>query len=56
MEEAVGAEGVVASNRPFAVTSADGDGGIVAAFGILGAGAIARHRGSWSLVGLGLWG
>ena len=41
MEEVVGAEGVVASNRPVAVTGADGDGEIVAAFGMVGAGAIA---------------
>ena len=40
-EEAAGAEGVVASNRPVTVTWADGDGGTVAAFGIVGAGAIA---------------
>ena len=44
-EEAAGAEGVVASNRPVAVTWADGDGGIVAAFGIMGAGAIATASG-----------
>ena len=40
-EEAAGAEGLVASNRPVAVTGADGDGEIVAAIGIVGAGAIA---------------
>ena len=40
-EEAVGAEGVVAFNLPVAVTGADGHGEIVAAFSILGAGAIA---------------
>ena len=44
-EEAGGAEGVVASNRPVAVTWADGDGGIVAAFGIVGAGTIATASG-----------
>ena len=44
-EEAAGAEGVVASNRPVAVPWADGDGGIVAAFGIVGAGAIATALG-----------
>ena len=44
-EEAAGAEGVVASNRPVAVTWAAGDGGIVAAFGIVGAGAIATASG-----------
>ena len=43
-EEAAGAEGVVASDRPVAVTWADGDGGIVAAFGIVGAGAIADRK------------
>ena len=45
VEEAAGAEGVVASNHPVAVTWADGDGGIVAAFGIVGAGAIAMASG-----------
>ena len=44
-EEAVGAKGVVASNRPVAVTWAERDGGIVAAFGIVGAGAIATASG-----------
>ena len=44
-EEAAGAEVVVASNCPVAVTWADGDGGIVAAFGIVGAGAIATASG-----------
>ena len=44
-EEAAGAEGVVASNRPVTVTGADGDGEIVAAFGIVGAGAIATASG-----------
>ena len=44
-EEAAGAEGVVASNRPVAVIWADRDGGIVAAFGIVGAGAIATASG-----------
>ena len=44
-EEAAGAEGLVASNRPVAVTWANGDGGIVAAFGIVGAGAIATASG-----------
>ena len=39
-EEALGAEVVVASNRSVTVTRADGDGGIVAAFGVGGAGAI----------------
>ena len=40
-EQAAGAEGVVTSNGPVAVTWADGDGRIVAAFGIVRAGAIA---------------
>ena len=44
-EEAAGAEGVVASNRPVAVTWAEGDGRIVAAFGFVGAGAIATASG-----------
>ena len=44
-EEAAGAEGVVASNRPVAVTGADGDGEIVAAFGIVGASTIATELG-----------
>ena len=44
-EEAVGGEGVVASNRPVAVTGADGDSEIVAAFGIVGAGATATESG-----------
>ena len=35
----------MASNRPVAVTWADGDGAIVAAFGIVGAGAIATALG-----------
>ena len=47
-EEAAGAEGIVASNRPFAVTRADGNGEIVAAFGIVGAGAIATA--SWVVI------
>ena len=41
VEEAAGAEGVVASHRPVAVTGADGDGEIGAAFSIVGAGPIA---------------
>ena len=45
-EEAAGAEGVVASNRPVAVTGADGDGEIVTAFGIVGAGATATRSGA----------
>ena len=44
-EEAAGAERVVASNRPVAVTGADGDGEIVVAFVIVGAGAIATASG-----------
>ena len=44
-EEAARAEGVVASNRPVAVTGADGDGEIVAAFGIVGPGAIGTASG-----------
>ena len=44
-EEVASAEGVVASNRPVAVTGADGDGEIVAAFGIVGASAIATASG-----------
>ena len=44
-EEVAGAEGVVASNRPVAVTGADGDGEIVAACGIVEAGAIATASG-----------
>ena len=45
-EEAAGAKGVVASNRPVAVTGADGDSEIVSAFGIVGAGAIATASGA----------
>ena len=45
VEEAAGAEGVVASNRPVAVTEVDGNGDIVAAVGIVGAGAIATVSG-----------
>ena len=45
VEEAAGAEGVVASNRRVAVTWVDGDGGIVVAFGIMGAGAMATASG-----------
>ena len=45
VEEAAGAEGIVASNRPVPVTGADGDGEIVAAFGIVGAGTIATASG-----------
>ena len=41
----MGAERVVASNRSVAVTWADGDGRIVAAFGIVGAGALASASG-----------
>ena len=44
-ERVAGAEGVVASNGPVAVTGANGDGEIVAAFGIVGAGAIATASG-----------
>ena len=44
-EQAAAAEGVVASNGRIAVTWGDGDGGIVAAFGIVGAGAIATASG-----------
>ena len=44
-EEAAGAQGVVASNGPVGVTWADGDGGIVAAFGIVRAGTIATASG-----------
>ena len=44
-DQAAGAEGVVPSNRPVAVTWADRDGGIVAAFGIVRASAIARASG-----------
>ena len=44
-EGVAGAERVVASNRPVTVTGADGDGEIVAAFGIVGAGAIATASG-----------
>ena len=40
-EEIAGAEGVMASNRPVAVTAADGAAEIVAEFGIVGPGAIA---------------
>ena len=34
-EEAAGAVGVVASNRPVAVTGAEGDGEILAEFGLV---------------------
>ena len=44
-EEAAGAEGVVASKHPVVVTRADGDGEIVAAFGIVGASRIATASG-----------
>ena len=44
-EEAAGPEGVVPSNRLVAVTWADGDCEIVAAFGMVGAGAIAKASG-----------
>ena len=44
-EEAVGGERVVASNRPVAVTGANGDSEIVAALGIVGAGVIATASG-----------
>ena len=44
-EEAAGAEGVMASNRPVTVTAANGNGEIVAVFGIVGAGAIATASG-----------
>ena len=44
-EEAEGAEGVLASKRLVAVTGADGDGEIGAAFGIVGAGAIVPASG-----------
>ena len=44
-ERVAGAEGVVASNGPVAVTRANGDGEIVAAFGIVGAGIIATASG-----------
>ena len=45
VEEAAGAEGLVASNRRVAVTWVDGDGGIVAVFGIVGASAMATASG-----------
>ena len=45
VEEAAGAKEVVASNRPVGVTWADGHRGIVSAFGIMGAGAIATASG-----------
>ena len=41
----MGAEGVVASDSPVAVIGADGDRKIVAAFGIVGAGAMATASG-----------
>ena len=46
VEDIVGSERVLAFNYPLTVPAADGDGEIVAAFGIVGAGPIGQHRGS----------
>ena len=55
-EEPVGGEGGVALSRHFSVTAVDGDGGIVAAYGIAGAGAIPMASGVLISTGSGAMG